>query len=145
MSTMQNKKPAEAKALLDTQEGWKYLDVRSVEEFAAGHPPGAWNVPIFHRGPLGMTPNEDFVAVVSRTFAKDTKLVVGCASGPRSMRACEILAAAGYTHLVNVEGGFMGGRDEFGRPIPGWASAGLPVEASAPPERSYATLARSQA
>ena len=141
---MQNKKPAEAKALLDLSEGWKYLDVRSVEEFGAGHPVGAWNVPIFQRGPQGMTPNDDFVAVVAKTFAKDTKLVVGCASGPRSVRACELLAAAGYKDLVNVEGGFMGGRDEYGRAIPGWASSGLPVEASAPPERSYAHLARAK-
>jgi rhodanese-related sulfurtransferase len=142
---MQNKKPTDVKALLDTKEGWKYLDVRSVEEFGAGHPAGAWNVPIFQRGPMGMTPNDDFVAVVAKTFTKDTKLVVGCGSGPRSERACELLAAAGYKDLVNVEGGFMGGRDEAGRPVPGWASLGLPVEAAAPLERTYAHLARTKA
>lgn len=141
---MQNKRPTDAKALLDGPDGWKYLDVRSVEEFGAGHPTGAWNVPIFHRGPMGMTPNEDFVAVVTRTFPKDTKLVVGCAAGPRSMRACDVLAAAGFKDLVNVEGGFMGGRDDFGRPIPGWAASGLPVETSAPLERTYAQLSRAK-
>lgn len=139
---MQNKKPAEAKALLDGKDGWKYLDVRSVEEFGAGHPAGAWNVPVFHRGPMGMTPNDDFVAVVSKAFARDAKLVVGCASGVRSVRACELLAAAGFKDLVNMEGGFMGARDDLGRPIQGWMSSGLPVETSTPLERTYAQLAR---
>ena len=137
---MQNKKPAEAKALIDGPEGWKYLDVRSVEEFDAGHPTGAWNVPIFQRGPAGMMPNDDFERVVMRAFPRDSKLVVGCGSGPRSTRACEVLAAAGYADLVNVEGGFNGGRDEMGRAIPGWAASGLPVEKAAPAERTYAQL-----
>ena len=140
LTSMQNKKPADAKALLDGTEGWKYLDVRSVEEFSAGHPAGSWNVPVFHRGPMGMSPNDDFVTVVAKTFPKEQKLVVGCASGGRSLHACEMLAAAGFKSLVNVEGGFMGGRDEYGRTIAGWASSGLPVEASAPPERTYAVL-----
>ena len=133
-------KPAQAKELLDSKEGWVCLDVRSVEEFALGHATGAFNIPIMHRGPSGMSPNPDFTAVVTKCFPKDAKLVVGCASGMRSVRACEALASAGYKHLVNMEGGFMGGQDEAGRAIPGWASCGLPVEKTAPPERTYAGL-----
>jgi rhodanese-related sulfurtransferase len=71
---------------------------------------------------------------------RPAKHVVGCGSGPRSTRACEMLAAAGYTDLVNVEGGFNGARDEMGNAIPGWVAAGLPVEKVAPPERTYAQL-----
>jgi rhodanese-related sulfurtransferase len=138
--TTQNKRPADAKALLDSSAGWKLLDVRSVEEFDAGHASGAWNIPLFHRGPAGMVPNAEFESVVQRVFARDTKLVLGCGSGGRSMRACEMLSAVGYVELVNLEGGFSGGRDEVGRAIPGWAEAGLPVEKSAPPERTYARL-----
>lgn len=138
----QNKRPADAKALLDSQQGWIYLDVRSVDEFQVGHPAGAWNIPLLNRGPLGMSPNPDFASVVQRTFAKDAKLVVGCASGPRSLRACDVLESAGYTDLVNVEGGFMGAQDDYGRIIPGWAAAGLPVEKSAPVERTYEHLRR---
>ncbi|MDZ4774331.1 MAG: rhodanese-like domain-containing protein [Planctomycetota bacterium] len=141
---MQNKKPAEAKALVDSNQGWTYLDVRSVDEFSGGHPVGAWNIPVLHRGPMGMTPNADFVAVVAKTFPKTAKLVVGCASGVRSVRACEMLEAAGYTELVNMEGGFMGSRDDFGRAIPGWASSGLPVAAAAPIERTYAKLSQAK-
>ncbi len=138
--TTQNKRPADAKALLDSNAGWRYLDVRSVEEFDAGHPAGAWNVPIFHRGPSGMMPNPEFEKVVQRVLPSPSKLVVGCGSGPRSLRACEVLAAVGYTDLVNVEGGFNGARDEMGRAIPGWVAAGLPVEKASPPERTYAQL-----
>ena len=78
--------------------------------------------------------------MVQRIFPRGTKLVVSCASGGRSMRACEVLSAAGYVDLVNLEGGFNGARDETGRAIPGWAAAGLPVEKSAAPGRAYAQL-----
>jgi rhodanese-related sulfurtransferase len=140
----QNKRPADAKALLDSGKGWTYLDVRSVEEFDAGHVPGAWNVPLFHRGPAGMTPNSEFERVVQKAFARNAKLVVGCASGGRSMRACDVLAGCGFTDLVNMKGGFLGARDEMGQPVPGWASSGLPVEKSAPPDRTYAVLNRAK-
>jgi rhodanese-related sulfurtransferase len=139
-----NKTPSDAKALLDSGAGWIYLDVRTVEEFDAGHAPGASNIPIMTRGPAGMTPNAEFASVVQRTFPRDAKLIVGCASGPRSTRACEVLAAAGYANLVNMEGGFMGARDETGRPVPGWATSGLPVEKTAPAEHTYAHLKKAR-
>jgi rhodanese-related sulfurtransferase len=37
--------PQEAKDLMD-KEGYVYVDVRSIPEFEAGHPAGAFNVPI---------------------------------------------------------------------------------------------------
>lgn len=135
-----NLKPTEAKQLLDTNDGWTYVDVRSVEEFQAGHPPLAYNVPIATRGAAGMAPNPDFASVMQKSFPKDTKLVVGCASGGRSARACEVLAAAGFTSLANMECGFLGARDESGRTMPGWQALGLPVESSAPKERTYEAL-----
>lgn len=141
---MQHKKPKDAKALLDSGAGWIYLDVRSEGEFENCHPEGAWNVPVMHRSPLGMAPNDDFVAVVRRVFPADAKFVVGCASGVRSVRACELLEAAGFKHLVNMEGGFVGARDPFGRAVPGWAASGLPVANRAAPERTYPHLAKSK-
>ena len=27
-------------------QGWTYLDVRTVEEYSACHPSGAWNIPV---------------------------------------------------------------------------------------------------
>ena len=136
-----NVKPAEAKRLVES-EGWTYVDVRSVEEFESGHVPGAFNVPILHRAPTGgMTPNADFVRVVRANFAPDARLVIGCAAGMRSMRACEMLAAEGFTSLANMQGGFLSARDGSGHVLePGWTAAGYPVESASTPERRYATL-----
>ena len=46
--------PEEARALVEDQ-GYSYLDVRSVPEFEAGHPVGAYNIPLLHMGPGGMS------------------------------------------------------------------------------------------
>jgi rhodanese-related sulfurtransferase len=84
-----------------------YLDVRTEGEFAQGHPAGAINVPVMLiKGPGQMEPNPDFIPVVEKVVPNHTKLVVGCQSGRRSQRACELLEAAGYTDLTNMQGGF---------------------------------------
>lgn len=119
--------PKEAETLL--AEGYVYVDVRSVPEYDEGHPTGAYNVPLMHAGAGGMAPNPEFVAVMERTFARDARLLLGCRSGQRSMRAAEQLAAAGYGDLVDLSSGFDGNRDGFGRVVTeGWRGAGLPVE-----------------
>ena len=69
-----------------------------------------------------MIPNPDFQAVAQAVLPKDKKLLVGCKSGGRSQRACEILSQLGYQNLSNVDGGF-GGNDHQ----PGWQGLGLPV------------------
>lgn len=131
-----NVTPSEAKRLID-DEGYAYLDVRTVEEFDAGHPAGAYNVPVVH---AGMSPNGEFASVVEATFAKDTRLVVGCKSGGRSARAAEILASRGYEHVVNMDGGFHGRFSPFGELAQaGWSQEGLPVESSSA-DRNYEVL-----
>jgi rhodanese-related sulfurtransferase len=138
-------RPAEAKDLLERDEGWSYLDVRTVEEFDAGHPAGALNVPFAVRDASGrMVPNPDFVPVVKRCFAKDARLVLGCAAGGRSRHACEQLLTEGFTALVNMHGGFSGARDETGAVIErGWQACGFPTERACAPEHSYAFLSGS--
>jgi rhodanese-related sulfurtransferase len=138
MANIKRISPAEAKQLVD--EGWVYLDVRSEPEFAAGHPVGAQNVPLMHAGARGMTPNTDFLPMVEALYAKDAKIVLGCRSGGRSLRAAEMMAGAGYTSMVDQRAGFEGSRDAFGQlSEPGWAPAGLPVE-TATSGGSYAEL-----
>src|SRR5262252_6993513 len=73
--------PKEAAALLE--EGWAYLDVRSIPEFEQGHPAGAANIPLLHFQNGRMAPNPDFTRVVEATFPKDAKIVVGCKVGGR--------------------------------------------------------------
>jgi rhodanese-related sulfurtransferase len=131
MANIPRVSPAEAKKLLD--EGYTYLDVRSEPEFAASHPQGAQNVPLMHAGPAGMRPNPDFLDVVLAAYPKDAKLVIGCKAGGRSARAAEMMAQAGYTNLADQRAGFDGSRNAFGALTePGWAPAGLPVEAVTP-------------
>ena len=107
--------PQAAKAKQD--EGWAYLDVRTPEEFAEGHPVGAVNIPVAFAGQGAYVPNPDFVDQVKARFTQDTRLLLGCRSGGRSMHAGALLSAAGYSQLLNVGQGFQG-----------WTAAGLPTE-----------------
>jgi len=75
----------EAKKLVD--EGYAYLDVRTIEEFGARHPTGAINVPLSLPGPAGTTVNPEFLEVILRVFPTDSNIVVGCSTGVRSLRA----------------------------------------------------------
>jgi predicted sulfurtransferase len=68
--------PDAAKAILEADEDVAILDVRSVEEFEAGHVEGAWNVPLVFRGRGGVGMNEEFPAVVQRRFPTDMRLVL---------------------------------------------------------------------
>jgi len=138
----QNLSPAKAKELLDGADGWTYVDVRTEGEFAKGHPPHARNVPLAIGTPPQMQLNPEFLAVMKANFKKDARLVLGCASGPRSSKACEILVNAGYSTLVNMSSGFMGSRDAFGQVEKGWSALGLPVEMHAKPDQTYDQLRR---
>ena len=132
--------PAAAKARLDDPT-WSYLDVRTVEEFEAGHVPGAFNVPLLLRGPMGMEPNPAFLEVVTRHFAKDRAMVVGCKVGGRSAHACELLAGEGWTTLANMDGGYSGRYDPVGRLVEeGWAGCGFPTTIDPEPGRGYDEL-----
>jgi rhodanese-related sulfurtransferase len=132
--------PAEARDLMD-KEGYAYVDVRSLPEFAAGHPTGAYNVPLNHMGPGGMSPNPEFIAVMG-AFPKDAKIIVGCKAGGRSARAASMLESAGYTNVVDQRAGFEGAPDPATGRVsePGWRPAGLPVATDAQPDRTYEAL-----
>jgi rhodanese-related sulfurtransferase len=121
--------PPQAHQTLQNNSDAIYLDVRTEQEFAQGHPAGAVNIPfVFIKGPGQMEPNPDFVAVAEKVLPKSKKLVVGCLSGGRSQRACEALEQAGYSDVSNVRGGFGGARDGSGQVmVAGWRDAGLPV------------------
>ena len=72
------------------------VDVRTPEEFEAGHLENAENVNWFD-------PNftEHFKAV-----DKDKTIYVYCKVGGRSAKAQEKLKSLGYKHVVNLEGGY---------------------------------------
>jgi rhodanese-related sulfurtransferase len=121
--------PPEAYEVLQREPDAIYLDVRTEEEFAQGHPAAAINIPVVFLKPGGPPqPNEAFLSVAEKVLPRNKKLVVGCMAGGRSQRACEILEQAGYSDLTYVRGGFGGARDASGAvTIVGWRDAGLPV------------------
>jgi rhodanese-related sulfurtransferase len=131
--------PEEARDLME-KEGYVYVDVRSVPEFDAGHPTGAYNVPLMHAGLAGMTPNPDFLAVMERTFPKDARLVVACKAGGRSARAAAMLEGRGYTNVVDQRAGYEGAPAPTGGMEPGWRPRGLPTSTQAEPGRAYDAL-----
>ena len=69
------------------------LDVRDADEFAAGHIPGAVNLPL-----SSIRDAED------RFPDADTPLFVYCLSGARSSKAIAALGEMGYTKLTNLGG-----------------------------------------
>jgi len=129
---------------VQVEDGYTYVDVRSVPEYESGHPAGAHNVPLLHRNEeiRQMLPNPDFLAVMQANYPTDAKLLIGCQVGGRSSRAAQLLVEAGYETVVNVRGGFGGHRDPAtGQVIDeGWASAGLPVEAVGSDDVGYTAL-----
>ncbi|MBK7950917.1 MAG: rhodanese-like domain-containing protein [Deltaproteobacteria bacterium] len=83
------------------------LDVRTPEEYAAGHVPNAINIP--HDA------LESHLAELESR--KDGPVVVYCKSGRRAGMAAEALTQAGFTNLLHLTGD-----------MEAWSAAGLPVE-----------------
>jgi rhodanese-related sulfurtransferase len=133
--------PAAVHALLADPET-VYVDVRTEEEFAQGHVPGSYNIPILFSTAFGMQPNPKFIDAVTRHFpAKAKQIVFGCKSGGRSERACELIAEQGYSKLVNMAGGFHGAFDMSGNVVEqGWAACGFDTQKKAEAGRTWKEL-----
>ena len=84
----------EAVAMMDAETGYVLLDVRTPEEFAGKHIPGALNIP-----------NETIgTEEIPELPDKAQLILVYCRSGNRSKQASEKLAALGYTNIVEFGG-----------------------------------------
>jgi phage shock protein E len=89
--------PVELAARVERQDpDLVVLDVRSAEEFAAGHVPGARNVA------------HDQLHTRLRELAadKDKDVVVYCRSGRRAQHAAQVLRDAGFTRILHLEGDY---------------------------------------
>ena len=74
------------------------IDVRTPGEYASGHLPGAYNIPLEHL---------DRALPVLKDIADHGDLLVVCASGARSGQACATLAKHGIT-ATTLSGGTNG-------------------------------------
>jgi rhodanese-related sulfurtransferase len=137
---MQRVSPRQAHELME-REGYLYLDVRSVEEFEAGHPAGAYNIPLLTLGPQGMQENPHFLREVRAAFRPEQKLVLGCKAGVRSLKAVELLSEGGFSQVLEQRAGMDGVTDPFGRvKEKGWRAEGLALAVHAEEGRSHAEL-----
>ena len=84
----------EAKQIMDSEEGYIILDVRTREEYDQGHIPGAI-----------LIPNTEIEARAEEELPdKDQLILVYCRSGNRSKKAAEILVELGYTNIREFGG-----------------------------------------
>ena len=84
----------EAKKIMDTESEYVILDVRTEEEFAQGHIPGAILIPDY----------EIREEAESSLPDKDALNLVYCRCGRRSKNAAQILAELGYTNIREFGG-----------------------------------------
>lgn len=84
------------------------IDVRTPMEYQEVHLPEARNVPLDRLDPAAV--------IQQRRGSSDEPIYLICRSGNRGRQACEKFVAAGFTNVVNVEGGTLACVD-----------AGLPV------------------
>lgn len=78
---------------LENNKSINLIDVRTPEEYRAGHIPGSRNVPLDQIGEIEKAVSD-----------RDAKLFVYCLSGGRSASACAYLVRMGYTNVVNIGG-----------------------------------------
>ena len=84
----------EAKNLMDSEEGYVILDVRTQEEYAQGHIPGAILIPDYE------------ISTKAEELLPDQNqlILVYCRSGRRSKLAAEALVKLGYTNIREFGG-----------------------------------------
>ena len=84
----------EAKQIIDTEEDYIILDVRTQEEYDQGHIPDAI-----------LIPDTEVEAKAEEVLTdKDQLILVYCRSGRRSKLASEILVELGYTNIKEFGG-----------------------------------------
>ena len=84
----------EAVAMMEEEEGYIILDVRTAAEFDEKHIPGAINIPNEAIGTDAIPELPD----------KEQLILVYCRSGNRSKQASEKLVKLGYTNVVEFGG-----------------------------------------
>ncbi len=94
-----NTTTAELQKVLDEGRKPYVLDVRSSQEWAGGHIPGAMHVPV-----------DDLEKSLHSVKRDGTPMYVICAGGGRSSAASKFLSGRGYLNVFNVEGGMNGWR-----------------------------------
>jgi rhodanese-related sulfurtransferase len=78
---------------------FELIDVRTPVEYRELHVAAARNVPLDRLDPAAL--------MQGRNGNKDQPLYLICRSGSRGRQACEKFLAAGFTNIINIEGGTL--------------------------------------
>lgn len=99
--------PSELAARISSESAPVILDVRTADEFASGHIPGAVNVP------------QDELAerLAALDLAPASEIVVHCERGRRAAAARSLLRESGYTNVRDLSGH-----------MEAWRAGGYPLE-----------------
>lgn len=109
--------PADAEAAVSKAYS-QFIDVRTPEEYSAGHADRAVNIPL------------DTIGASLDRLEKNEPVYLICQTGNRSRKAAVILKDAGFNNVLNVTGGTVA-----------WKAAGLPMaDASSTAPRSSGKL-----
>ena len=93
-NTYQQITAQEAAKMMQSETDYIVLDVRTEQEYASGHIPGAVNIP-----------NETIASgAIQQLPDKEQLILVYCRSGNRSKQASEKLVNLGYTNIVEFGG-----------------------------------------
>jgi rhodanese-related sulfurtransferase len=90
-------KPEVLAVLFKTGKNIDLIDVRAPFEFQEIHVQNARNIPLDQLDPLAL--------MQARNGLANEPLYVICRSGGRGRQACERFHKAGYTNVINIEGG----------------------------------------
>ena len=93
-STYRQVNAEEAATMMEEENGYIILDVRTAQEYSEKHIPGAINIPNETIG------TEDIPELPD----KEQLILVYCRSGNRSKQASEKLVKLGYTNIVEFGG-----------------------------------------
>ena len=84
----------EAKTLMEKEEGYILLDVRTKGEYEIGYIPGAINIPL----------SDIDEKIISSLPDKSQMILVYCRSGNRSREASDKLSKLGYSNVLEIGG-----------------------------------------
>ena len=84
----------EAKTLMEKEEGYILLDVRTKGEYESGYIPGAINIPL----------SDIDEKIISFLPDKSQMILVYCRSGNRSREASDKLSKLGYSNVLEIGG-----------------------------------------
>ena len=84
----------EAKTLMEKEEGYILLDVRTKGEYESGYIPAAINIPL----------SDIDEKIISFLPDKSQMILVYCRSGNRSREASDKLSKLGYTNILEIGG-----------------------------------------